>query len=157
MARAEPRLPRNISHQSGKEGGPGPSSVVNERSILKAVGPLVSGARERMWVTAPWVAAAASDLLFGGLLARLRAGEDLDVRVVYRLKGADDLTISDLDALDRLRAAGCKVRYLLRGTRVGGHGRPGRLPASAVAISPLPASPPPASPPPDDAPPGGAM
>lgn len=33
------------------------------------------------------------------------------MRVVYRLKGADDLSISDLDALDRLAAAGCLVRY----------------------------------------------
>lgn len=38
------------------------------------------------------------------------AGEDLDVRVVYRLEGTDDLTISDLAALDRLAAAGCRVR-----------------------------------------------
>jgi hypothetical protein len=33
------------------------------------------------------------------------------VRVVYSLKGADDFTISDLNALDRLRAAGCQVPY----------------------------------------------
>lgn len=87
------------------------STVVSERSIIAVVRPLVAAARSRVWVTAPWVTTAAADLFFGDLLARLRGGEDLDVRVVYRLKGADDLTISDLDALDRLQAAGCQVRY----------------------------------------------
>jgi uncharacterized protein DUF87/phospholipase D-like protein len=87
------------------------SSVVTERDILSVVGPLVAAATSRVWVTAPWVTTSAAELLFADLTARLRAGESLDVRIVYRLKGADDLTISDLDALDRLAAAGCQVRY----------------------------------------------
>lgn len=88
-----------------------PSEVVSEKNILAAVSPLVAAARSRVWVTAPWVTTSAADLFFGPVLGRLRGGEDLDVRVVYRLKGADDLTISDLEALDRLAAAGCQVRY----------------------------------------------
>jgi hypothetical protein len=87
------------------------AEVVSERNILSVVQPLVSAAANRVWVTAPWVTTAAADLFFGNLVARLRNGEQVDVRVVYRLKGADDLSISDLDALDRLGAAGVKVRY----------------------------------------------
>lgn len=87
------------------------SSVVTERDILSVVGPLVASAGSRVWVTAPWVTTSAAELLFADLIARMRTGEQLDVRIVYRLKGADDLTISDLDALDRLAAAGCQVRY----------------------------------------------
>jgi DNA helicase HerA-like ATPase len=87
------------------------SHVVNERNILGVVRPLLDAAKTRIWVTAPWVTTSAADLFFGSILERLRGGENLDVRVVYRLKGADDLTISDLDALDRLEAAGCQVRY----------------------------------------------
>jgi phospholipase D-like protein len=87
------------------------SSVVSERTILAVVRPLLASAKKRIWVTAPWVTSSAAGLFFGEVVARLRAGTDLDVRVVYRLKGADDLSISDLDALDQLAAAGCKVRY----------------------------------------------
>jgi DNA helicase HerA-like ATPase len=87
------------------------SHIVNEKSILGVVRPLLAGATDRIWITAPWVTSGAADLLFGEVLDRLRKGESLDVRIVYRLKGADDLTISDLDALDRLAAAGCQVRY----------------------------------------------
>lgn len=87
------------------------SSVVSERTILSVVGPMLSRAERRVWVTAPWVTTSAADLLFSGLLRRMADGVDLDARVVYRLKGADDLSISDLDALDRLHAAGVKVRY----------------------------------------------
>ena len=85
--------------------------VVSERNILSVVRPLVTAARARVWVTAPWVTTTAADLFFSDLLPRLRAGEGPDVRVVYRLKGAEDLSISDLDALDRLAAAGVAVRY----------------------------------------------
>ncbi len=85
------------------------SSIVTSRDILSVVGPLVASASSRVWVTAPWVTTSAAELLFADLTARMRAGETLDVRIVYRLKGADDLTISDLDALDRLAAAGCQV------------------------------------------------
>jgi hypothetical protein len=87
------------------------TAAVTERTILAVVEPLVSGARERVWVTAPWVTNGAAGLLFDPLMARLRAGAALDVRIVYRLKGADDLTISDLESLDRLEAAGCQIRY----------------------------------------------
>ena len=87
------------------------SVAVNERTILSVVQPLVAGAQQRVWVTAPWITNGAAGLLFDPLMARLRAGAELDVRIVYRLKGADDLTISDLESLDRLEAAGCQVRY----------------------------------------------
>jgi len=87
------------------------TQIVTERSILPAVTAAVAAASRRLWVTAPWATSGAVDLVFGPVLARLAAGEALDVRIVYRLKGADDLTISDLAALDRLAAAGCAVRY----------------------------------------------
>ena len=87
------------------------STVINERNILAVVRPLVAAAATRIWVTAPWVTSGAADLFFADVLARLRNDEPLVVRIVYQLKGTDDLTISDLDALDRLAAAGCQVRY----------------------------------------------
>lgn len=87
------------------------TAIVTERSILPAVTAAVATATRRLWVTAPWATSGAVDLVFGPVMARLAAGEDLDVRIVYRLKGADDLTISDLAALDRLAAAGCAIRY----------------------------------------------
>lgn len=87
------------------------TTVVTQQGILAAVRPLVAGARRRVWVTAPWITSGAAALLFDELVTRLGGGEQLDVRIVYRLKGSDDLTISDLVALDRLAAAGCQVRY----------------------------------------------
>lgn len=60
---------------------------------------------------APWITSSAVGMFFDALLARMANGAALDVRVVYRFKGADDLSISDLEALDRLAAAGVKVRY----------------------------------------------
>jgi hypothetical protein len=86
------------------------TQVVSERDILDVVRPMVASAQRRVWVTAPWVTNQAASLFFDQLTARVDADE-LDVRVVYRLKGADDLSISDLEALDRLSAAGCQVRY----------------------------------------------
>lgn len=62
-------------------------------------------------MTAPWVTSKAAGLVFDGLVGRKNRREDLDVRIVYRLKGVDDLTTSDLEALDRLTSAGCSVRY----------------------------------------------
>jgi hypothetical protein len=88
------------------------TQVVSERDILDVVRPMVASAQRRVWVTAPWVTNQAASLFFDQLTARVDADE-LDVRVVYRLKGADDLSISDLEALDRLSAAGCQVRYRL--------------------------------------------
>jgi hypothetical protein len=77
------------------------AKVVSERNILSVVRPLVAAARERVWVTAPWVTTAAADLFLSDLLPRLRAGEGLDVRVVYRMKGVEGLSISDLDRAGR--------------------------------------------------------
>lgn len=83
---------------------------VSERTILGVAQRITAAASSRVWVTAPWVTTSAAGLFFDALLGRVSTGE-IDVRVVYRLKGADDLSISDLEALDRLAAAGVKVRY----------------------------------------------
>ena len=37
------------------------SVAVNERTILSVVQPLVAGAKQRVWVTAPWVTNGAAD------------------------------------------------------------------------------------------------
>ena len=84
------------------------------------VRPLVAAAQARVWVTAPWVTTSAADLFFSDLITRLRAGESIDVRIVYRLKGADDLTISDLDALDRLGDRRLQGPVLQPAARQGG-------------------------------------
>ena len=60
------------------------SAVVNERNILSVVRPLVAGAQSRVRVTAPWVTTSAADRFFSDLITRVRAGESIDVRIVYR-------------------------------------------------------------------------
>ena len=84
--------------------------IVSQESILATARALVDSASNRVWITAPWVTASASSALLDGLARRITT-DGLDVRLVYRLKGTDDLTISDLSALDRLEDAGAKVRF----------------------------------------------
>jgi uncharacterized protein len=84
--------------------------IVSQESILDKARGLVDSAKTRVWITAPWVTASAASALLDGLSRRI-VGDGLDVRLVYRLKGTDDLTISDLSALDRLEAAGAQIRF----------------------------------------------
>ncbi len=84
--------------------------IVSQENILAKARALVDVARTRVWITAPWVTASAAHVLLDGIAQRAQS-DGLDVRLVYRLKGTDDLTISDLSALDRLADAGAQIRF----------------------------------------------
>lgn len=88
-------------------------SVVNQDTVLERALELARGAKRRIWVTSPWITSRAVNLLLQDALPRVRA-EELEVRIVYRVKEPTDLEITDLDALKALEDAGCEVRYSTR-------------------------------------------
>lgn len=87
--------------------------VVDQDSILDRALDVVRGARQRLWITSPWVTQRPVNLLLREALPRVARGE-LEVRVVYRVKESTDLEITDLEALESLEDAGCQVRYSTR-------------------------------------------
>lgn len=87
--------------------------VVNQNSVLDRALELSREARARIWLTSPWITSRAVNLLLQDALPRVRAGE-LEIRIVYRVKEATDLEITDLDALKALEDAGCQIRYSTR-------------------------------------------
>jgi hypothetical protein len=87
--------------------------VVNQDNVLDVALKSVRQARERIWLTSPWVTARAVNLLLQDVLPKAHSN-GLDIRVVYRVKEATDLEITDLDALKALEESGCLVRYSTR-------------------------------------------
>ena len=87
--------------------------VVNQDSVLELALKAARQAEGRIWLTSPWVTARAINLLLREALPRVEADE-LDIRLVYRVKEPTDLEITDLDSLKALEDAGCQVRYSTR-------------------------------------------
>jgi DNA helicase HerA-like ATPase len=87
--------------------------VVNQNSILDHALQRAREAKARLWVTSPWITSRAVNLLLQDVLPRVRNGE-VEVRIVYRVKEATDLEITDLDTLKVLEDSGCLVRYSTR-------------------------------------------
>jgi DNA helicase HerA-like ATPase len=87
--------------------------VVNQNSILDHALQRTRDAKARLWVTSPWITSRAVNLLLQDVLPRVRRGE-FEVRIVYRVKEATDLEITDLDALKVFEDSGCLVRYSTR-------------------------------------------
>lgn len=87
--------------------------VVNQNSILEHALQRVHEAKTRLWITSPWITSRAANLLLLDALPRVRNGE-LEVRIVYRVKEATDLEITDLDTLKAMEDSGCLVRYSTR-------------------------------------------
>jgi hypothetical protein len=87
--------------------------VVNQDTVLQHSGRIVGSARERIWLTSPWITGNAIRLLLAEALPRVREGT-LEVRIIYRLKEPSDLEITDVGALAALVADGCQVRFSRR-------------------------------------------
>jgi hypothetical protein len=87
--------------------------VVNQDNVLDVALKSARQAKERIWLTSPWITARAVNLLLQDVLPKVQSN-GLDIRVVYRVKEATDLEITDLDALKALEESGCLVRYSTR-------------------------------------------
>lgn len=87
--------------------------VVNQDNVRDVALKSARQARERIWLTSPWITARAVNLLLQDVLPKAQSN-GLDIRVVYRVKEATDLEITDLDALKALEESGCLVRYSTR-------------------------------------------
>lgn len=87
--------------------------VVNQNTILEHALQQAREAKARLWITSPWITSRAANLLLQDALPRVRKGE-LKVRIVYRVKEATDLEITDLDTLKAMEDSGCLVRYSTR-------------------------------------------
>ncbi len=81
--------------------------IINQDTILEQALALTGDAKKRVWITSPWITRGPVDRL----LRRIAAREELDVRIVYRVKEPTDLEITDLYALKSLESDGCKVRF----------------------------------------------
>ena len=69
--------------------------IINQDTILEQALALTGDAKKRVWITSPWITRGPVDRL----LRRIAAREELDVRIVYRVKEPTDLEITDLYAL----------------------------------------------------------
>jgi DNA helicase HerA-like ATPase len=87
--------------------------IVNQNTILEHALQRAREAKARLWITSPWITSRAANLLLQDALPRVRKGE-LEVRIVYRVKEATDLEITDLDTLKAMEDSGCLVRYSTR-------------------------------------------
>lgn len=87
--------------------------VVNQDTVLDRALELACGAQRRIWVTSPWIKSEAVNLFLRDALPRV-GSEELDIRIVYRVKEPKDLEITELEALKTLEGAGCQIRYSTR-------------------------------------------
>lgn len=87
--------------------------VVNQDTVLDRALELACGAQRRIWVTSPWITSGAVNLFLRDALPRV-GSEELDIRIVYRVKEPKDLEITELEALKTLEGAGCQIRYSTR-------------------------------------------
>lgn len=84
--------------------------IINQDSILEHALALTREATARVWITSPWITRGPVDRLLRSLVSR----DGLDIRIVYRVKEATDLEITDLSALKSLEADGCSIRFSSR-------------------------------------------
>ena len=86
--------------------------VVTDLSVLAEARTLVDSAKSRLWIASAWIRGDALRALVGDLAPRIAGG--LDVRIVYRVKEAQDLSITELSALEAVERMGAQVRFSRR-------------------------------------------
>lgn len=87
--------------------------IVNQDTVLPEARTLVGSAQREILITSPWIRQRSANTLLREVLPRLEDGS-LRIRIVYRVKEASDLDITELDGIKALEEAGCEVRFSSR-------------------------------------------
>jgi hypothetical protein len=84
--------------------------IVNQDTVLREARDLLRTARTEVLITSPWIRQQSANTLLRDVLPAVESGQ-LRVRIVYRLKEANDLEITELEGIKALEEAGCEIRF----------------------------------------------